>query len=190
MNVNSQIKNFLDDLLGDYEQTPELLEQKEELATHLTERVHDHMQTGYNFAEAFEAAIHGLGDINELVAGIVPKKTYLKHDGEKKGKGKNKGKHKKKNKHKNKNAYRERIITPIVALTPFIYLILGVAFGWWAWAWVIIPLAGLLYIDEWKVVLVSMTPFIYFLLGWFFGWWAWGWLIIPMTSIVFLSAGD
>ena len=182
MNINLQIKNFLDDLLGDYKQTPELLEQKEELATHLSERVHDHMQTGYDFSEAFEAAVRDLGDINELVAGIAPQKARLKTDSE--TKNKNKKKHKKKHKRKEKESRRERIVTSIVAITPFIYLILGVAFGWWAWAWVIIPMAGVLFVGEWRTMIVSMTPFIYFLLGWFFGWWAWGWLIIPVAAVL------
>jgi len=102
MNINSQIKNFLDDLLGDYEQTPELLEQKEELATHLTERVHDHMQTGYNFTEAFEAAIRDLGDINELVAGIVPQKASGKKTVEERRKKALKKKEKSKKKRKEK----------------------------------------------------------------------------------------
>jgi len=186
MNINSQIKNFLDDLLGDYEQTPELLEQKEELATHLTERVHDHMQTGYNFIEAFEAAIRSLGDINELVAGIVPQKVHGKK--KKNSKKKKDGKKKKSGKY---SVIPERVAIVLTAISPFVYLLLGAAFGWWAWAWVIIPLSSIMFVDDWRTILVSSTPFIYFLLGWLFGWWAWGWLIIPITAVLaYVGTGD
>jgi len=177
---NSRINDFLDNLLGSYQQTPELLEQKEELMTHLTERTQDHMAKGLTYDQAFEATIRDLGDVKALVAGIAPRKQDA--DYSKKGKKKKK----KKNKEKEKTLLPERIWLPLVSLSPFIYLILGILFGWWAWAWVIIPLTGILCIDEWKVVVLSATPFIYYLLGWFLGWWAWGWLIIPVAAILLM----
>ena len=183
---NERIKSFLDELLGGYEQTPSLLEQKEELLIHLTERVQDHMAKGLTYDEAFNATIKDLGDVNELVAGIAPAKEghFPEHSSHKKGKKKGK----KKNKNK-KNAFK-RIWLPLTSMSPFIYLILGIIFGWWAWAWVIIPLCGILVTGDKRVIIASASPFIYFLLGYFFGWWAWGWLIIPMSGVLFLIDDD
>jgi len=36
-------------------------------------------------------------------------------------------------------------LTKITALSPFIYVLLGVFFGWWAWGWLIIPISGILF---------------------------------------------
>lgn len=33
----------------------------------------------------------------------------------------------------------------ITALSPFIYILLGVFFGWWLWGWMIIPISGILF---------------------------------------------
>ena len=78
----------------------------------------------------------------------------------------------------------------LAALSPFIYLLLGAVFGWWAWAWVIIPICGIIGtpMAGW-IKLTGMSPFIYILLGFLFGgsWWAWGWMIVPICGI--LSSG-
>ena len=75
-----------------------------------------------------------------------------------------------------------------IALTPFIYVALGLIFGgkFWAFGWVIIPVAAILFkarIDN-KEKFIALTPFIYLLLGFFFGWWVWGWMIIPVSAIL------
>ena len=73
-----------------------------------------------------------------------------------------------------------------VALSPFLYIILGIMFGWWSWAWVIIPLTAVITYsrDIGKHTLTALSPFIYVLFGIFFGWWAWGWIIIPLSAIL------
>ena len=177
---NSRIKDYLDNLLSGYQQTPDLLEQKEELMIHLTERVQDHMTKGLTYDQAFEATIKDMGDVNELIAGMAPQKQTSAYPLDRDNYNDMQDRWSKKNVHLPK-----RVWLPLASLSPFIYIILGVAFGWWAWAWVIIPMLGVLSTGNWKVMLVGITPFIYFLLGWFFGWWAWGWLIIPMAGVIF-----
>ena len=179
---NSRIKIFLDELLAEYEQTSALLEQKEELMIHLTERVQDHMANGRTYDEAFDATIRDMGDVKALVTGIAPKKTAAHHealynDEHKQGRTKSR---------RAKNI-AQRIAVPLSSMSVFIYLLVGIAFGWWAWAWVIIPMAGTLNTGNWRVMLCSWSVFIYFLLGWFCGWWAWGWLIIPLSGCVFTT---
>jgi len=182
---NMRIKIYLDELLSNYEQTPALLEQKEELLSHLTERVQDNMAKGLSYDEAFDATIKGIGDVEALVGGIVSKRKIPENAGmhheisyhDSNPKGQRAGK-------KLRKLIR-RIAVPLVSMSPFIYLILGIAFGWWAWAWVIIPMAGVFNAGDWRAIITGWSPFIYFLLGWFFGWWAWGWLIIPISGTLF-----
>ena len=176
---NTRIQIFLDELLENYEQTPALLEQKEELMSHLTERVQDYMAKGLSYDEAFDATIRGLGDVNALVSGIVPKQAPLHHSGH------DYDYEEEKSERRSMRRLVRRLAIPLVSMSPFIYIRLGIAFGWWAWAWVIIPMAGVLTTGDWRVILSSWSPFIYFLLGWFFGWWAWGWLIIPISGTLF-----
>ena len=74
------------------------------------------------------------------------------------------------------------------ALSPFVFILFGFAFGWWAWGWIIIPVCGILGTPmKFWIKCVSLSPFIYMALGFFFGWWAWAWIIIPICGI--LSSG-
>jgi len=182
---NSRVIIFLDDLLSGYEQTPALLEQKEELAIHITERIQDYMARGHNYDDAFDVTIRDLGDVKALVTGIAPEKSATHHEGNNYNHNDNNDGRKKDKKRKSVARTLSRIALPLASMSPFIYILLGLAFGWWAWAWVIIPMTGVLITGDWRVIITGMTPFIYFLLGFFFGWWAWGWLIIPMTGCVF-----
>jgi len=73
----------------------------------------------------------------------------------------------------------------IAALSPFIYLGLGLWFGWW-WAWVIMPVSVICCLKIGifiKAALVS--PFVYLFMGLMFGWWTepWAWFMIPITII-------
>jgi len=190
---NIRVKHFLDDLLGSYQQTPALLEQKEELTTHITERIADYMAKGYNYDDAFDVTIRDLGDVKALVNGIAPEKAASPIGGQQyqhanafhhEGNQFNTHEHEIKKRKSVKKLLR-RLATPLSSMSVFIYLILGFAFGWWAWAWVIIPMAGVLFTEDWRVIISGMSPFIYFLMGYFFGWWAWGWLIIPISGIMF-----
>ena len=167
-NNNKRIVDYLDNLLEGYEQTPSLLEQKEELEIHLTERMQDYMAKGLTYDEAFNASVRDLGDISALVSAMQP----VMSDNDCHGK---------------RSIYDYALV--LSSLSPFVYIALGMLFGgfFWAWGWVIIPLSGLLFIRQWNVILVGATPFIYVLLGLFFGWWAWGWLIIPVSGIVFIA---
>lgn len=76
--------------------------------------------------------------------------------------------------------------TKIVALSPFIYVGLGMLFGWWAWAWLIIPVSAIILCSGLSrgLMFIALSPFIYVLFGFIFGWWAWGWALIPISGIL------
>gem|GEM_PF-3046576 len=91
-----------------------------------------------------------------------------------------------------RSALLENIIASperFIALTPFIYLGLGILFGWWAWAWMIIPVSAILLMGGLKggMLIVALSPFIYLAAGFMFGgvFWQWGWMIIPISGILF-----
>jgi len=195
--TNNRVENFLDELLGEYEQTPSLLEQKEELLTHLTERVQDHMERGLSYDEAFNKTIKDLGDVNALVAGMASIKTkspnkaknsYNRAWGSTFGigalgigdmpyspRGRRSGQY-----------YRYVTILTILAVSAYIFVGMAVSGTFWAWGWTIIPLVSLLYIPDLQTRIVSSTPFIFFLLGFFLGWWIWAWMIIPLSALSYI----
>jgi len=180
---NERMTKWINDVFFDCPDSPALQEQKEELAAHLTERVREHMAQGHSYDAAFSQATQDLGDLGELVAGFSPhppQPAFMEMS----------------------DGSRERIkivsykvlgarflhSEKFVALSPFIYVALGLAFGWWWWAWVIIPMSGILMGNiGWKMTTVALTPFIYVLLGFALGGmaWAWGWIIIPVSGILF-----
>jgi len=178
MENNSRIKEFVDELFTGVKQTDRVVEQKEELLVNLTERVKDYMSKGLSFGGAFEAAKFDIGNIDELTSGFEKEKTeepaqktgikikLMRYKGE-------------------ITAKLMKYKWEITALTPFIYLFLGLLFGWWAWAWVIFPIVSIIYAPMSNgVKLVSLSPFIYVVLGFVFGAWAWGWIIIPVSGIL------
>ena len=168
-----RIISFVNQLFEDVQKSKLVIEQKEELQSHLEERIADYMAGGFSFDDAFQKAKDDLGDAGELVKEFE-----------------NKSGSKKKKKHKKKRGKRfPYILTP---LAPFIYIMLGFMIpGWqvWAIAWIIIPMMPILETaisSKSLTVLVGLTPFIYVCLGILIGgwFWAWGWVIIPIAGIV------
>jgi len=179
--MNEQrIINLVDDLFRSVVETGKVLEQKEELRTHLIESVKDYMENGLSYDDAFEAAKNDLGDLDELISEFEHKKAPKE-----KGHSDSKPEKSKKGKKPVKTKRRlKRLTKTIVPLSPFIYLILGFTFGWWAWAWIIIPVISIITEVEFPEKIIAISPFVYLFLGFVFGWWAWGWIVIPVSAIV------
>lgn len=168
-----RIRQYVDEIFKDVKMTDKALEQKEELTVNITERVRDYMREGLSFDAAFDTAKNIVGDTEELTAPFEraeanrPNTPPLVSSGAE---------------------VKPRLPFygwQLAALSPFIYVLMGFLFGWWAWGWIIIPLAGILGspIPFWTRI-VAMSPFVYVFLGFFFGWWAWAWVIIPMAGIL------
>jgi len=206
---NQRIIDWIDGLFIGFAQTDTVREQKEELQTHLVDKVHEYMLFDrMEFDDAFAKAREGLGDLDELMVNfqkqdgvnaagvgvIVGDKIYGHrfHDNRSNDPqidGMNFFDEKPKKKKRRFRVQHEGL----VALTPFIYLILGFAFGWWAWGWIIIPVSAILFgWDDWDRESIShkitaLSPFVYLVMGALFGWWVWGWIIIPASGIIFSS---
>ena len=185
---DKRIIDFVDSLFAGTKQTDNVLEQKEELQAHLAERITDYTSNGASFDKAFEMAKADIGDINELTAPFEKKES----------------------RYSNNPAEDEKPLaakTPlepakrawvlqgtnwkIAALSPFIFIALGFMFGWWEWAWVIIPVSGILFAAPipWRFKLIALSPFVFVMLGFAFGWWAWAWMIIPVSGILLGTTG-
>jgi hypothetical protein len=185
-----RIRQYVDEIFNEVKPTLKVQEQKEELVVNITERVRDYIQEGLSFDAAFETAKNALGDTEELTGAFekIPVLTGSQYPSE-----------------------AVTIIEPdenpasasprsrihvdfgnkwtLTALSPFIYLMFGFLFGWWAWAWVIIPVSAILNTPMKSVLkLVALSPFIYILMGFFLGLWAWGWIIIPICGVLSTSS--
>ena len=169
-----RIISFVNKLFKDVPKRNVVIEQKEELQSHMEERIREYMANGSSFDDAFQRAKDDLGDVDELIREIEKKS----------------GSHKKKKKRK----YRPKKskLHALTAMAPFIYIMLGFLIpGWqiWAFGWIIIPVTPLLIellANRTAASLVALTPFIYIGLGILIGgwFWAWGWVIIPMAGII------
>ena len=209
MSVNNQrIIDWVDGRFAGVTKTAKMLEQKEELQTHMEDMIREYMADGKDFEQAFAAVKEDLGDLDELLLGESFKINDIKNiahgaidrvfD----------------NRSNDPVCDRPEVLDPedfgdfnhrgmsgradfewkfrfnhegLVALSPFIYLFLGFYFGWWAWGWMIIPVSGILFSGSGGFAhrMVCLSPFIYIALGVTMGWWAWGWTVIPIMAIVF-----
>ena len=168
-----RIISFVNQLFEDVPKSKLVIEQKEELRSHMEERIADYMANGVSFEDAFNRAKDDLGDVGELVKEFD-----------------NKGSSKKKKKRKKRR--NKGFQYTLTALAPFIYVGLGLLIpGWQIWAvgWIIIPVIPIIetFIKNRSLaVLVGLTPFIYVGLGILIGgwFWAWGWMIIPVAGII------
>jgi len=209
---NQRIIDWVDGLFAGFAQTDKVREQKEELQSHITDRVKEHMADSMDFDRAFAVAKEDLGDLDELLASFDRKKEKKSKDRKKETWVRDEapteyvgnapynpmdsshddtlGEEKRK---KKKDGWSFDIRWHgLVALSPFIFLGLGFAFNWWAWAWMIIPVSAILFGGKWGKrsighKLVAVSPFIFLALGFAFGWWAWGWIVIPVSAILFGS---
>jgi len=182
--MNEQrIIDLIDGLFVTVEESVKVLEQKEELFIHMKDRVEEYMARGESFDGAFARAKQDLGDLNELIAGFKQKATIsLNEDDDSYFVRFDKG---------DDGGLRfgiRKVLGRLVSLSPFIYIILGITMGWWAWGWLIIPISGILFSSgSLPGKIIGLSPFIYLILGATMGgnWWAWGWLIIPISGILF-----
>lgn len=183
---DASIRQYVDEIFKDVKMSAKALEQKEELTVNITERVRDYMREGLSFDAAFDTAKNIVGDTDELTAPFEKISSAAKYDSRQYAP-------------QDKDTPADAGISAatrrgprfqmanwkLAALSPFVYVLLGFTFGWWAWAWVIIPVAGVFSSPTpiWTK-LVAVSPFAYVMLGFLFGWWAWGWIIIPVSGIL------
>ena len=183
-----RIISFVDKLFEDIPNSKLVIEQKEELRSHLEERIADYMARQIPFEDAFRKAKDDLGDVSELTKEfakkVEPKKDFAK-----------KAEHRKKRGKRRRTGVRAKWNFPhmLTALSPFIYIMMGfILLDWrfWAIGWIIIPVSGIIAeaISRRKLhILTGLAPFVYVGLGILIGglFWAWGWIIIPMAGIIF-----
>lgn len=78
----------------------------------------------------------------------------------------------------------------IAALSPFVYLAVGLWFGWWAISWIIIP-ASFIYCSKMSVSVKAVLNALlaYLFMGLMFSWWTqpWAWFMIPVTLIAAIN---
>lgn len=185
---NQRITDYLNEVFMGLPLTAELIAQKEALEQTLVETMQSYMQASYPYDQALDKAIADLGDMGTIRNNYINANASTKHNDN----GYMYTPAEKKEKPAKQEGWHFRLNRDgLVAMSPFIYIALGAVFGWWAWAWVIIPMSAIIFsadmLGPGKDLgpgIVAISPFIYVLLGFWFGWWAWGWLVIPVSAIV------
>lgn len=182
---NERIILWVDELFSNFTQTSQVMEQKEELQQHMLDKIKEYMANGMNFDQAFEAAKDSIGDTNELLANFS--ETFQSQTFEEGYEMEDEDCH-------NCSWHFRLNKDGIVALSPFVYLLMGFAFGWWAWGWIVIPVSAIIFSSglfsksgRFGDGIVALSPFVYLLMGFVFGWWAWGWIIIPVSAVLFCT---
>ena len=201
---NQRIIDWVDGRFAGVAPTDQAQEQKEELQTHMEDIVKEYMAEGMDFSEAFATAKDDMGDLDELLSGegfkMKKKKkataeaaidhVYDNRSNDPFGERSEAciNEFEEYGHRSDDRGWRFRINHEgVVALSPFIYLFMGLTFGWWAWGWMIIPVSAIVFCagDRTNHKIVGLSPFIYLALGATLGWWAWGWIVIPLSAIIF-----
>ncbi len=75
--MDDKLRRYIDGLFGDVPQTKNVVELKEEMLQNLREKFEDLIREGKTEEAAFNIAVAGIGDINELVNDMKAKKTVV-----------------------------------------------------------------------------------------------------------------
>lgn len=77
--MNSKIKNYVEVLFSDIPRSKKANELKEELLSNMSERFEDYTQEGKTENQAYSLVISSLGDIDEMLADVIPSDEFLKN---------------------------------------------------------------------------------------------------------------
>lgn len=77
--MNSKIKNYVEVLFSDIPRSKKAKELKEELLSNMSERFEDYIQAGKTENQAYSLVISSLGDIDEMLAEVMPSDEFLKN---------------------------------------------------------------------------------------------------------------
>ena len=170
---NIRITEYVDGIFKDVVMTEMAEQQKDAIVEDLTEQVKGRMAEGMTFDAAFDAVVSDVGDPNVWTAGFDKVPAEIPAQGTQAPEV---------SEEKERRGYQGN--WQLAAVSPFVYFVLGMLFGWWAWAWVIIPVAGIVGAPiSFFQKMTAVSPFVYVMLGMFFGWWSWAWVIIPIAGI-------
>ena len=76
--MNSKIKNYVEVLFSDIPRSKKANELKEELLSNMSERFQDYIQDGKTENQAYSQVISSLGDIDEMLAKVMPGDEFVK----------------------------------------------------------------------------------------------------------------
>ena len=75
--MNSKIKNYVDVLFSDIPRSNKARELKEEMLSNMSERFDDYIKAGKTENQAYSLVISSLGDIDEMLAEVMPSDEFL-----------------------------------------------------------------------------------------------------------------
>lgn len=77
--MNGKIKNYVEVLFSDIPRSKKANELKEEILSNMSERFEDYIQAGKTENQAYSLVISSLGDIDEMLAEVMPSDEFLKN---------------------------------------------------------------------------------------------------------------
>ncbi len=75
--MNSKVKNYVEVLFSDIPRSRKANELKEEILSNMSERFDDYIQSGKTENQAYSLVIGSLGDIDEMLAEVMPTDEFL-----------------------------------------------------------------------------------------------------------------
>ena len=75
--MNRKIENYVDVLFMDVPKNKQSIELKEELLSNMSDRFDDYIQEGKSENQAFSLVISNLGDIDEMLADVMPTEAFV-----------------------------------------------------------------------------------------------------------------
>ena len=79
--MNRKIENYVDVLFMDVPKNKQSIELKEELLSNMSDRFDDYIQEGKSENQAFSLVISNLGDIDEMLADVMPSEEFVEQSG-------------------------------------------------------------------------------------------------------------
>ena len=76
--MNNKIKNYVEALFSDIPRSKKANELKEELLSNMSERFDDYVKEGKTENQAYSLVIGSLGDIDEMLAEVMPSDEFVK----------------------------------------------------------------------------------------------------------------
>ena len=76
--MNGKIMKYVEVLFSDIPRSKKSNELKEEILSNMSDRFEDYIKDGKTENQAFSLVVSSLGDIDEMLAGVIPDEEFIK----------------------------------------------------------------------------------------------------------------
>ncbi|NMA48881.1 MAG: hypothetical protein GX947_03820 [Tissierellia bacterium] len=76
--MNGKIMKYVEVLFSDIPRSKKSNKLKEEILSNMSDRFEDYIKDGKTENQAFSLVVSSLGDIDEMLAGVIPDEEFIK----------------------------------------------------------------------------------------------------------------